>query len=277
MLATVYLNGHYLDQQEARLHVSDLSILRGYGVFDYFRYVDGKPRFIEDHLRRFRRSAAALHLPLAPSDAELTEVVHSLIDRNEGADGGIRFVLTGGFSPDGYTPQEPNLLALPYAFAGPPDHWYETGVTVYLHRYARQLPEAKTIDYVEGIRIQPLLRTVGAQYPLYVDDADNVRESDRSNFLIFQDGTLITPRENILLGITRQHLLEVARSAGIPTLEGAVSVGELIAADEAVICSSVKGAMPISKVVGGDISDDKDYGAPGPLTRRLMAAWQEYL
>ena len=277
MLSTVYFNGQYLDQEDARLHVSDLSILRGYGVFDYFRYADGRPRFIDDHLRRFRRSAALLHLPLSPSDTELAEVVQSLIDRNGIAEGGIRFVLTGGFSPDGYTPREPNLLALPYPFAAPPDDWYDTGVTVYLHRYARQLPEAKTIDYVEGIRIQPILRKVGAQYPLYVDGTNHVRESDRSNYMIFRDGTLITPRENILLGITRQHLLAVARAAGIPTAERAVSVDDLLRADEAIICSSVKGAMPITKVVGGEISDDKDFGSPGPLTRKLMAAWREYV
>ena len=277
MLSTVYFNGQYLDREDARLHVSDLSILRGYGVFDYFRYADGKPRFIEDHLKRFRLSAAFLHLPLSPSDTELTEIVHTLIERNGVPEGGIRFVLTGGFSPDGYTPQEPNLLALPYPFAAPPEHWYDTGVTVYLHRYTRQLPEAKTIDYVEGIRIQPLLRKVGAQYPVYVDDAGQVRESDRSNVMIFRDGTLITPRQNVLLGITRQHLLEVARAAGIPTAERKVSVDEFLTADEAVICSSVKGAMPITGILGGEISRDKNFGTPGPLTRKLMAAWREYV
>ena len=277
MLSTVYFNGAYLNREDARLHVSDLSILRGYGVFDYFRYADGKPRFIADHLKRFRRSAAFLHLPLAPSDTELTEIVHTLIERNGMPEGGIRFVLTGGFSPDGYTPQEPNLLALPYPFAAPPDQWYDTGVTVYLHRYTRQLPEAKTIDYVEGIRIQPLLQRVAAHYPLYVDDADQVRESDRSNFMIVRDGTLITPRENILLGITRQHLLEVARATGMPTVERNVSVEDVLAADEAIICSSVKGAMPITKVLGGLISRDKNYGAPGPATRKLIAAWREYV
>ncbi|WP_116109024.1 aminotransferase class IV [Lewinella sp. IMCC34191] len=277
MLDTVYFNGVYTSREKAALHVSDLSILRGYGVFDYFRYEGGEPRFISDHLARFRRSADGLRLPLDLSDRELEEIVRELIGRNTVGDGGIRFVLTGGYAEDGYTPQAPNLLALPYAFSAPAPHFYQKGCTALLHVYERQLPQVKSIDYIEGIRLQPTLKKVGAQYPLYVDRDDHVRESDRSNFFIVRDGVLMTPGENVLLGITRKHLLRVAASLGIATQEGSVSVTDLLEADEAIICSSVKGAMPITKVLGGDRFATRDYGSPGPVTRQLMAAWREYV
>ncbi|THH41263.1 aminotransferase class IV [Neolewinella litorea] len=272
MLDQVYLNGEILPAAEARLHVSDLSILRGYGVFDYFRYVDGEPRFLDDHLDRFRLSALGLGMELPFGRSELAAVILDMIDRNGGGEGGIRAVLTGGYAEDGYTPIDPNLLILPYAFTPPPAQRYTEGCSAMLHLYERQLPRVKSIDYLEGIRIQPLLREQGADYPLFVDRDRNVRESDRSNFMIVREGRLITPVEDVLLGITRKHLLVVAAQLGIPVEERCVSADELLSADEAIICSSIKGAMPISRVDGRTVGG----GGAGPITRRLMRAWVEY-
>ena len=272
MRETVYLNGEYLRASTARLHLSDLAILRGYGVFDYFRYAGDAPRFLTDHLVRLRGSAAALNLHVPLSDSELTAVIHELINRNGGGDGGIRIVVTGGYATDGYTPQVPNLMLLPYMHHAPDANLYTQGCHCMLHAFERQLPRAKTIDYIEGIRIQPMLQQRGAQYPLYVDRAGAVRESDRSNFMIVRDGVLITPREDILLGITRKQLLQLARELGIRVAERTVMVDEVLNADEALICSTVKGAMPIAQVdthtIGG--------GAAGAMTKLLMQSWREY-
>lgn len=273
MYPTVYLNGQYLPKEKAALNVADLAILRGFGIFDYFRYADEKPHFIEDHLDRFFRSAKLLDLEMPVSRDELRAAVHGLIKRNGEASGGIRFVLTGGYSLDGYTPTTPNLVAMAYPFKGPSAEQYDQGVAVHLHHYERQLPEVKSIDYLEGIRIQPMLKTKGADYALYVDRDHNVRESDRSNFMIVREGILITPKENILHGITRLHLLKLAQQLGIYTDERAISVNELKKADEAIICSSTKGAMAITQVDDETIGD----GRPGPVTRRLMDNWNGYV
>lgn len=273
MFPIVYLNGEYLPKEKAALNVADLAILRGFGIFDYFRYADGKPRFVEDHLDRFFRSAKLLELAIPASRDELRDAVHELIARNGSDSGGIRFVLTGGYSPDGYTPGQPNLVAMAYPFTEPPASQYERGVKVWLHRYERQFPQVKSIDYLEGIRIQPMLKAKGVDYALYVDRDDNVRESDRSNFMIVKDGVLITPVDNILHGITRLHLLRLAGQLGILTEERPVSVAELKAAEEVIICSSTKGAMAITEVDGQTVAD----GKPGPVTRKLMAGWQEYV
>ncbi len=272
MFPTVYVNGEYLPKAQAALNVADLAILRGFAIFDYFRYADGQPRFIEDHLDRFLRSAKLLDLEMPASREELRTAVHELIERNGEASGGIRFVLTGGYSPDGYTPTKPNLVAMAYPFQAPSDEQYARGVSVLLHHYERQFPQVKSIDYLEGIRIQPMLRAKGADYALYVDRDHNVRESDRSNFMIVRDGILITPKDNILHGITRMHLLKLAKHLGIPTDERPVSVNELKQADEAIICSSAKGAMGIVAVDGEPVGD----GKIGSVTQQLMAGWQAY-
>lgn len=272
MLPVVYLNGEFLPREDARLHVSDLAILRGYGIFDYFRYLGGRPRFVEDHLDRFFRSAELLDLRMPVSRDELRAAVLELIGRNGGGDGGIRFVLTGGYAPDGYTPTTPNLIGMAYPFSGPSPEQYANGVSVKLHRYERQFPRVKSIDYLEGIRIQPQLRAGGYDYALYVDRDDYVRESDRSNFMIVAGGTLVTPEDDLLHGITRLHLLRLADQLGIPTATRPVSAAELTAADEAIICSSTKGAMPITRVDDRPVGD----GKPGPVTKRLMENWESY-
>ena len=269
MLSTVYLNGQYLPREQATLNVADLAILRGFGVFDYFRYAKGEPRYLEDHLQRFQNSARELGMDLPVTDTELTEVVYQLIERNGRGNGGIRFVLTGGYAPDGYTPSTPNLVAMAYPFSYPPPELYERGCNVVFHTFERQLPRVKTIDYLEGIRIQPLLKQHGADYVLYVDRDGNVRESDRSNYLIVKDGTLITPIDDILLGITRKHILRLARDLGIPVEERAVHREEVQLADEAIIASSTKGVLPITRLGGQPIGN----GAVGPVTRRLMKGW----
>lgn len=273
MFPIVYLNGQYLPKEAAALNVADLAILRGFGIFDYFRYADGKPRFVEDHLDRFYRSAALLDLTIPAEREALKVVVHALIEKNGGGNGGIRFVLTGGYSPDGYTPTSPNLVAMAYPFSGPTPAQYEAGVKVLLHQYERQFPQVKSIDYLEGIRIQPMIRAKGMDYALYVDREGNVRESDRSNFMIVRDGALITPVDNILHGITRLHLLKLAAQLGIAVVERPVSQTELVIADEAIICSSAKGAMPITSVDGRAIAD----GKPGAITRQLMDNWDRYV
>ncbi|MCP9237779.1 aminotransferase class IV [Lewinella sp. JB7] len=269
MLKYVYVDGDYRLTKESRLHVSDLSILRGYGVFDYFRYLRSTPRFLPDHLARLRRSAAELNLEVPLADEAITEIVAGLIERNGGGEGGIRLIVTGGYAADGYTPRNPNFLALPNAHTAPPADKYVHGCAVMLHSFERQLPRAKTIDYLEGIRILPLLRQAGADYPVYVDREDNVRESDRSNVMIVRGGTLITPVDNILLGITRKHLLALAGEIGIPCEERPVAAEEFRAAEEALICSTVKGPMPIGRIDG--------LAKPvGPVTRRLIEAWRTY-
>ncbi len=272
MLPIVYLNGDYLSREEASLGLADLSILRGYGVFDYFRYLDGKARFLNDHIDRFFRSAEEMRMVCPITKADLAEVVQQLILRNEQANGGIRFVMTGGYSPDAYELASPNLMAMAYDFKLPSEAQFINGCAVMLHEHERQLPRAKSIDYLEGIRILPLLKAQGADYPLYVDRDGFVRESDRSNFFIVKDGCLITPVEDILLGITRKHILLLAEQLGIPTEERPVSEAALLAADEAIIASSTKGAMPIRQVDGQLIGS----GKPGPITQQIMAAWPAY-
>lgn len=258
MLPYYCINGQLVAAAEARLHVSDLSILRGYGVFDYFAVRQGHPMFFADYAARFMRSARLLELDLPHTAAELEALVYELIAANGQPDGGIRLLLTGGYSMDGYTPAQPNFLLMQYPAPQYPTAHFTEGISLLTHCFQRELPAVKSINYLTGIRMQPALRARGAQDVLYYDAQGYVRESDRSNFfMISAEGVLTTPGEKILEGVTRLQLLRLAASLGMRVDVREIHLDELATAQEAFLTSSTKGVMPVTQIDGKPVSNGR--------------------
>ncbi len=237
-----YLNGDILPLEKAHLHITDLSILRGYGVFDFFRAIDGKPLYLEDHLTRFENSATMLHLP-TPSREHLREHILKIIELNEQPLLGVKLVLTGGYSPDGYEIALPNLFMLAKPFTFKPANCKVKLMTV---NHQREMPEAKTINYLVPISTLPKQRATGADDVLYHQNG-YISESSRSNVFIVKNEKIITPKDNILHGITRKHILEVAKTV-FEVEERPVSLTELWDADEVFISASTRRIHNVQKI-----------------------------
>jgi branched-subunit amino acid aminotransferase/4-amino-4-deoxychorismate lyase len=266
------LNGRLQPLEAAAIGLTDLGLLRGYGIFDYFLFEHFRVRFIDDYLRRFYHSAGLLQLRVPVPQREMFEQVQRLIDANGVAEGGIRLLLTGGYAADGYTPTTPNWAIMQGPFVRTPEAYYQGGVRLMLHVYQRDLPEVKSTNYFTGIRLQPVMRRMGAQYLLFHDTEGHISESDRSNFfLLTAEGELATPARGVLKGITRQRILDIARDLGIPTRERPVSIEEFQFAQEAFLTGTSKGVLPVVQVNQEVIGT----GSPGPVARRLHAAFQE--
>lgn len=114
-----YLHGEFTPLDQAFLHVSDLSIQRGYGVFDFFKVTMGRPLFLDAHLDRFYHSAQLLELAVPLERPALVGVIEELMRRNNLPLSGVKVVLTGGYSANGYEPGAPNLLLTQQALALP--------------------------------------------------------------------------------------------------------------------------------------------------------------
>lgn len=276
MIQYYFLNGALVSAETAAIKVSDIGLLRGYGIFDYCLARAGHPLFLADYLNRFYRSAELLYLEIPFSKAELRQQIYTLLAQNGVADAGVKLVLTGGYSPDGYTPTDPNLLVMLMPL--PPNAWEVSanGIKLMTHSFQRELPEVKTTNYLTGIRLLGAMRAVEAQDLLYLD-GDSVRESVRSNFFIVdRHGTIITPSEHILLGITRQRVMEVAASMGRLEVRD-LKASELATAQEAFLTSSTKGVMAVTRI------DDLIIGTgkPGPVAAQLQQGFldkvQQYL
>src|SRR5262245_48950556 len=138
-----YLNGEFLPLEKAKLHVEDLAIQRGYGIFDFFRVRDSVPLYLEDYLDRFYRSALAMGLSGAPERAELRMSILELIDRNGMPNAGMKLIFTGGYSPDAYHPVEGNLVITSHTLHLPSAEQVNKGISIITHEYRREFPEVK--------------------------------------------------------------------------------------------------------------------------------------
>lgn len=258
-----FLNGKILPADEARLHVSDLGLQRAYGIFDFFRAIDGRPLFLEDHLDRFERSAGLLGLSVPFTRDELRNLVAELTRLNPHPLLGFKFILTGGYSPDGFAPAEvPNLVVIPkpFKFLDAPG-----GMHVMTVAHQRQLFEVKSLDYLMPIFALRRQREIGADDVLYHHNG-LVTELSRSNLFIVKNGVVSTPADGMLLGVTRKHVLALAE-AEFPTEVRDVTLAETLAADEAFTTGSTKRVMPVTRIDGRPVGD----GKPGPVTQRLLA------
>ena len=259
-----FINNEFIDERNACLHVSDLSIQRGYGVFDYCRTTDNVPMHLDDHVDRFLLSAKIMHLQMPLSKEELISTIQTLTRKNQIPQSGIRMLLTGGYSPDSYEVVKPNLVILQHPLLFKVTPGADMGIKVITQDYVREFPEAKTINYSMGIWIQPKLRAKQATDVLYHKNGE-VSEFPRSNFFIVtKEDVIATPGKNILKGITRKKILELKLDA-YKVEERPVTLEDIRYAKEAFMSSTTKRVLPIIQV------DDMiiGHGRKGPVTEMV--------
>jgi branched-chain amino acid aminotransferase len=141
-----FINQQFVGAERAVLPVSDLSIQRGYGVFDFFRTVEQVPLFIDHHLDRLQHSASVLRLQLPFSKDELKKIVHELISKNNLSTSGIRITVTGGNAADTYTPTTPNIVITQSPLTMDVAFDPSKGLHLITEEYVRELPTVKLFD-----------------------------------------------------------------------------------------------------------------------------------
>jgi len=251
MVKASFINGQYLKPEEASVKINDLGLLRGFSIFDFCRAKHGRPIFLKDHLQRFRQSAQSLGLPFSYSDAELMAITAELGNRTKAETYGIRFLLTGGYSSDGFSQGEPNLIILTEEFTSSSSS--SEAVKLMSHEFLRELPEIKTTNYITAIMLQKNCESVNAYDILYKYNG-KVLELTRSNFFLVKGNTLITASNNVLKGITRKAVIKIAMGK-FEVEERDVYWEELLEADEAFLTSTGKRIIQVAQV--DDISIGK--------------------
>ena len=250
----VLINNQLVLAGSAALGITDLSIQRGYGIFDFLKIISGKPIFIDDHLNRFFRSAAEMNLEVGMDRAELKATVNKLMEANNLPDSAIKIILTGGYSEDGYTMSKPNLLITQVPFIME-DHTLLKGLKLVTYNHQRQLPFIKTIDYLQAIRLRPFIEQQHADDVLYHNNGW-IGECPRANFFMVTDNEIVTAKDNILSGIVRSKVLKLT-IGNYSITERNISLNELASAKEAFITSSTKNAHPVIEIDGKPIGDGK--------------------
>lgn len=267
------INGNLVLENEAKILVTDLAIQRGYGIFDFLKTINGKPIFIDDYFNRFYNSASEMNLDIQIGRHELKKAIVSLSEKNNYANSFLKIILTGGYSEDGYLVAPPNLIIVQSPFEYDPLSFYK-GLNLLSHNYQRQLPSIKTIDYIQAIRLQPLLRLKQADDLLYHNNGE-VRECPRANVFIIKNNEVLTPNTAILKGITRSKILDL-KLDGINIKEQDFSVDDFINADEAFISSSTKNILPILSLDGKPIGTGKPGKISALLNEKLLELINNY-
>lgn len=260
-----YISGQWVHPNEATISINDVAVLRGYSVFESLRTYDRRPFHLEEHLNRLYRSAEIIELAVPYSRNDIAAVVQEVIKRNSYKHATIRILVTGGESEDGILPTGKPVLAVLITPLGERDmERFAKGYKVITTHLQRTSPEAKTTSYVAAVRALKEAARHNAADALFVNEQGHVLEGTRSNFFVFRGNTLVTPRTGVLMGVTRNVVLELARSR-FPVEERPILLDELPLVDEAFITSSSREITPVVQI------DDLVIGSgkPGPRTYEL--------
>ncbi len=269
-----YFNGRFIDKDEPVVHLEDRGLTFGDGIFEVIRTIDGQLWFFEEHLTRMIASAGFFGLPFHQRIDELHEAARELVRRNEVTDGELYLELTRGVDRrrDHRYPardSEPTFFMLAFQLRPIPADSWERGVRVITYPDLRGLLcEHKTLNLLPNVRAKNAAYAKGAYEALMFRVEGRGRyatEGGSSSYFCLLNGRILTPEiDNILPGITRAKVIHLAREEGFEVIETRVMLTDLLRAEEIFLSSTVSRVMPVRAV------DDREFPAPGPVTRRLM-------
>ncbi|MDN3504011.1 MAG: aminotransferase class IV [Rhabdochlamydiaceae bacterium] len=255
---------------EAVISIFDLGLTRGLAVFEMLRTYNGKPFGLREHIERLIISAKSLNLKIENSIEEIELRVNHLLRKRGDTESTIRMVLTGGMTTDRILPNgSPNLIIAVYPLEKVEESLYINGIQLMSVPNSRIMPTIKSTHYFPAILSIQQARVKGFDDILYRLEDDRITESSTSNLFFIKNGTLYTPNEHILPGITRQSIIDYFKvSMDIKVCD--IYYDQLPQFDEAFSTSSIKEIMPISQI------DEITYTSAdhNSITHKMMKEYQ---
>jgi branched-chain amino acid aminotransferase group I len=271
----VWLNGEMIERDRATVSVLDRGFLYGDGLFETVRAYAGTPFQPAEHLARLQASGSVLGIPVPDG---LDKVIAQLIRANGLGDAYVRVTVsrgphTGALAPD--DPPTPTVLVEARPLHPYPVTLYERGAVAVVsslpHDGSNPLRRHKTTSYLLSILARREAKQRGADEALLLDPAGNVAEGATSNVFCVRGGELFTPPLdlNILPGVTRATVIDLARRAGIPVREERFRLASLLYANEVFLTNSLMELLPLHFV-----EDHAFSPIPGPVTQVLAEAYR---
>jgi branched-chain amino acid aminotransferase len=279
----VYLDGEFLPLSEAKIPVLDHGLLYGDGIFEGIRAYNGAVFKLDEHLKRFASAAKAIHLKLPLSLAQIKEVVLKSCEKNNISDGYIRLVCTRGADGLGLYPNPsshpPRLFCIAGQVALYPEEAYQKGLKVITSSYRRNKativdPQIKSLNYLNNILASIEAHRYEADEALMLNEEGLVTECTGDNIFMIKDGVIWTPPIYLgtLDGITRQAVIEIARSLGYTVKEEPFTHFNLLNCDEAFLTGTAAEIIALTVLDSQKIGD----GTAGEITMKLLGAFREY-
>jgi len=279
----VYLDGEYLPLGEAKVPLNDHGLLYGDGVFEGIRAYNGRIFKLDEHIRRFQDCARALMIELPLTAAELCKIVRECCAKNDLNDGYIRLVATRGSGDLGLSPTkcpEPRVFCIAATISLYPPEMYETGIPVITAQTRRNNativdPQIKSLNYLNNILAKIEANFAGAQEAIMLAQNGVVAECTADNIFIVRDGIIYTPPIYIgaLDGITRQTVIQLARTEGYELHEKEFTLFNVYNADECFITGTGAECIAVTKADNRTIGN----GTAGTITKKILALYQKHV
>lgn len=275
---TVYLNGEYLPESEAKISVFDRGFLFADAVYEVTSVIEGKLLDSKGHIARLTRSCEQLGLPLSLTEDELLNIHRELIKRNQLVEGAIYLQLTRGNEGDrDFTYQadtEPTLVLFTQVKSLLKCHQADQGIKIISlddMRWKRR--DIKTTSLLAACMAKQQASLAGANDAWLLEDGFVTEGGSSNAYIVTKDNKLITrPLSNsILHGITRASLLKLAHASNITVEERLFTIEEAYQAKEAFISSATTFVWPVVDIDGHIIGD----GTPGEITKKMRSIYIE--
>lgn len=271
-----YVNGRYVPQAQAQVHIEDRGYQFGDGVYEVCEIHHGALIDEARHLGRLKRSLGELKMAMPMAETALAHILREVMRRNRVTDGYIYLQVTRGVAPRDHVfpsvPVRPSLVVTARAVdpaAG--EAKAAKGIAVLSQPDIRwKRVDIKTIGLLPNVLARQAAKEQGAQEAWLVEADGMVTEGAASNaWIIDRNNTLITRQvdASILSGVTRTTLLELIAAEGMKLEERRFSLAEAKAAREAFVTGATSLVMPVVSIDGAAIGE----GRPGPLAQRLRA------
>ena len=298
-MATVFLNGTFTTQDDARISAFDAGLQHGVGLFETMLggIIGGEARAvrIEEHLTRLTSSARELGLSDQLKPGPLEEAVLATIERSGLQRARVRVTITGGdlnlLGKSSPAPIKPTILIVAQPATEYPDQMFEQGITAVIADLKLNpldpLAGHKTLNYWGRLRELQSAAAKNAGESLIFQVTNHLAGGCVINCFIVSDGALITPIARgeessapnkstgpaipspVLPGITREFILGWAARRGIPVHRRMIAISDILAADEAFLTNSSWGVLPVVRVERESIGT----GTPGEITLMAREAW----
>jgi len=269
----VYIDGKYYPKKEAKISVFDHGFLYGDGVFEGIRAYEGCVFKLNEHINRLYESAKSIELTIPLSKVEFKKAILETLNRNKLKDAYIRVVISRGIGTLGLNPTlcpKASIIIITDYLAPLYEGKNATAIIAFTSRNSVTAinPMIKSLNYLNNILARIEANKAGVNEAIMLNQNGTICEGTGDNIFIVKAGVLITPppAAAILLGITRQVVLDLAKNEGIKVVERSITVHELYNADEAFFTGTAAEIAPLVNVDGKVIG----AGEPGPITIMLI-------
>lgn len=278
----VNINGEILEAKDAKISVFDRGFLFGDSVYETIRTYRAKIFLADRHLRRLQNSASMLRLDLPLSLAQIEKELNRTVEAAGNPESYVRLIVTRGEGKIGLDIQlskRSTYVILVNPLEELPAEYFERGVPVAIVSTRRNdrsslSPLMKSSNLLNNILAYSEAKEEGAFEGILCNLNGYITEGTGSNLFVVHENRLITPplEAGLLEGVTRGLVMELARNERIECEERNITPVQLLECQECFITSTTKAILPVSKINHTELQK-----APGPITRKLMAAYDHFV